>query len=99
MGYFKQLLGKAWSDTWNVVFNSPFISVLAALFIFGVSLIIHWHRKGLDEVKDALVVAAEGAVATIIVFAAFFALNLLILTPKRLYRLNWEKFLKPMNPE
>jgi hypothetical protein len=83
MDYLRQLFGKAWSDTWDIVFNAPWATVLLAIFIFGLSTVIHWHRKGVSEVRDALVVAIEGAIATFIIFACVFAFHFLFLTPKK----------------
>ena len=85
MAYYENLVGHAWSDTWNIVFNTPLLSLLAAIGIFGVSLLIHSYRKGLSEVRDGLIVGLEGAVASCVVFALVFLLHLLIFTPKRLY--------------
>jgi hypothetical protein len=84
MEYLRHLLGRAWNETWNVVFNSPLVTVLLALAIFALSTLIHWHRKGFSDVRDALIVAGEGAMATIIVFILVFALHVFFLTPKRI---------------
>jgi hypothetical protein len=83
MDYLWQLFRKAWSQTWDAVFNSPFITVLLAILVFAISTFIHWQRKGFSDVKDVLVIGLEGAIATGIVFVIVFAFHFLFLTPKR----------------
>jgi hypothetical protein len=54
------------------------------VLIFAVSTFIHWQRKGFSDVKDALVIGAEGAIATVIVFIFVLALHFFFWTPKRM---------------
>jgi hypothetical protein len=84
MAYLGQLFSKAWNETWHAVFNSPLVTVLLAVLIFALSTFIHWQRKGFSDVKDALVIGVEGAIATVIVFIFVFAFHFLFLTPKRM---------------
>jgi uncharacterized membrane protein YczE len=76
MAYLWQLFSKACSETWDTVFNSPVITVLLSVLIFALSTFIHLQRKGFSGVRDALVIGAEGAIATVDCSAA----NDLILT-------------------
>src|SRR5437868_5626385 len=100
MEYLRDLIGESWSDTWEVVFNSRFITVAVAVLIFALSTFIHWYRKGFSDVKDALVVAAEGAVATVVIFAFVFALQFLFFTPKRITQsLQSQVRIKPVQDE
>lgn len=85
MDYLLQLFSKAWNQTWSAVFNSPPVTVLLAAIIFAVSTAIHWHWKGFSDVKDALIIGIEGAVATVIVLILVFAFHFLFLTPYRLF--------------
>src|SRR5438045_5848086 len=84
MDYFRLIRRRSWDDAWNAVFDSPVLTVLLAILIFLLSMLIHWYRKGFSHVTDALVVAGEGAVATVLVFAGIFLFHFLYLTPKRI---------------
>src|SRR4030095_12247462 len=84
MDHFRLIRKRSWDDTWDAVFNSPVVTVLLAIFIFALSTLIHWYRKGFSGVTDALVIAGEGAIATVLVFIGVFLFHFLYLIPKRI---------------
>jgi hypothetical protein len=84
MDHFRLVVRRSWDDTWKAVFNSPIVTVLLAILIFALSTFIHWQRKGFSDVKDVIVIAVEGATATLIVFIVVFLFRCFYLTPKHL---------------
>jgi hypothetical protein len=82
MEYFQQLVSRAWTDTWEVVFGVPLRGIVVAIVVFAFTLLLHWRRKGLEDMKDVLFGGIEGASAAIILFVLVFLLHLFVLSPK-----------------
>jgi hypothetical protein len=84
--YYKELFSQAWFDTWEFVIKEPLRSIGIATAIFVISIVLHWYRKGFDQLmKDTVVIAVEGAAATIILFVVVFVVHVFVLTPKHRY--------------
>lgn len=84
MEYFQQLITRAWNDTWEMVFGVPLRGIIIAALIFVLTVLLHWRRKGMDDMKDLLFGGIEGAVAAVILFVLFFLLHLFVLSPKNM---------------
>ncbi len=67
----------------RIVFTSLRAIGVTAL-IFAVTLLLHWRRKGLAEMKEYLWGGLEGALAAFILFILFYFLHLFVLTPKNM---------------
>lgn len=84
MEYFQQVTSRAWTDTWEVVFGVPLRGLIVAVIIFVLTLLLHWRRKGMDDMKDLLWGGLEASVAALILFAVCFLLHVFFFSPKHL---------------
>jgi|ERR1700738_4020295 len=82
--YFKPLLDKAFSDTWDLVFNQPAWNAAVGLAILATPLVILLLRKKHDDFKARLKEVGILALAYAGIFLLVFALHLFVLTPKSL---------------
>lgn len=84
MDYVWKLLAQSWNDTWEFVLGVPARAIIVGFLVFGVTLFLHWKRKGIDDMKEALFGGMEGALATIVILVIAFLFHLLFLSPKHL---------------
>jgi C4-dicarboxylate-specific signal transduction histidine kinase len=84
MEYFQQLVSRAWNDTWDVVFAVPLRGIIITVLVFAFTLLLHWRRKGLEDMKDVLFGGVEGAVAAIILFVLVLLLHVFVVSPRHI---------------
>jgi hypothetical protein len=84
MAYFHQLWCRSWTDTWELVVESPLRTLFIALCVFVLSAFITWLWKGWSDVKDLFFGTGIVVFSTIVIYAAVFVLHLIIFTPKAL---------------
>jgi len=84
--YFKRILCKAVSSTWDAVFANRPITII--LGVIGACLAIYLHRRyggqSSEQMNDALVSIAFGLIAYGVMFAVVFLAHFFYLIPKRM---------------
>ncbi len=85
MDYLQTLLQRAFTNTWNLVFDRSFLSAVIALGIFFGTFWFLRCRKQHEEAKRALRDFGIAALITACAFLVVFLLNVLIFTPAALY--------------
>lgn len=87
MSYWKTLLSRAFSESWDLVVGQPLLSLVVAVVAFLVGFRIKRWIGGEEAVEGSLIDGLVGFATAAAIVVAVFLIHFLFITPARMYRM------------